>query len=160
MAFEWVGTVATGVVGLAGIGATLWTQRRGRENTLTVAAQNRAQDRTRAAYERLLVQAIHVTEFVGGADTIWERKAQPPDVDFESFDAWLLLDLYASPQFKAGHGAWSDAVSRLRDILQGLPDDVPWFSADASTREKFEAGQTEMEDRLDDLKSIAKSELA
>lgn len=146
--------------GLAGIGATLWTQKRGRENTLAAAAQNRSQDRKRAAYERLLTQAIHVTEFVGGADTVGERDAQPPDVDFESFDAWLVLDLYASRKFLSGYQAWPDAVSRLRDILQGLPEDVRWYEADTATQEKFEAGREDMEELLAELKRIARGELA
>lgn len=160
MALEWVGSVTTAVVGLAGIGATLWTQKRGRENTLAVAAQNRILDRKRAAYERLLTQAIHTTEFVGGADIIWQRNAQPPDVDFESFDAWLVLDLYASPKFLAGYRAWSEAVERLRDILQELPEDLPWYEAEAGIQEKFRGDKSDMESLLKELKRIARSELS
>lgn len=160
MAWEWVGPVATASVGLAGIGATLWTQKRGRQNTLDVAAQGRVQDRKRAAYERLLTQAIHVTEFVGGADVIWKRDAQPPDVDYESFDAWLALDLYASQEFLTQYTVWQGAVERLRDILSDLPQNVRWHEADDSIQDKFVAGQVEMEDRLDELKQIARRELS
>ncbi|MFF2842338.1 hypothetical protein [Paenarthrobacter sp. NPDC057981] len=160
MALEWIGSVTTAVMGLAGIGATLWTQKRGRDNTLAVAAQNRTQDRKRAAYERLLTQAIHTTEFVGGADIIWQRNAQPPDVDFESFDAWLLLDLYASPTFLAGYQAWSGAVGRLRDILQELPEELPWYEAEVDIQESFRGEKDDMEDLLEALKDIARRELS
>lgn len=159
MATEWVGTVATAVVGLAGIGATLWTQKRGRENTLAVARESRAQDRMRAAYERLLTQAIETSEFVGEADLIWRRDAEPPDVDSKSYDAWLALDLYASKDFKSAYFAWYGAIGKLRDVLQELPENVAWYDAGDTVKTEFLSNKKDMEELLERLKGVARKEL-
>ncbi len=75
MAWGWVGAVSTAVVRVVGIGATLRSQRDGREQALALASETRAQDRKQAAYERVLLTAVKTTEFVGWADVIWERRA-------------------------------------------------------------------------------------
>ncbi|NYD78396.1 hypothetical protein [Arthrobacter cupressi] len=104
--------------------------------------------------------AIHTTEFVDGADVIWDRQTEPPDVDYKSFDAWLALGLYATPPFRTAYSAWSSAVEQLRDLLEDLPNKKTWYEAGDETERKFLKGKETMNKELQRLKDVARSELS
>lgn len=157
---DWVGTVSTAAVGIAGIAATVWVQRAERKESRRSAADARTQDRKQAAYERLLKQAIEVTEFVGNADVIFVRHAQPPDVDTESYDAWLLLHLYASKAFKATYHKWQDAVGKARNLLDQVPEKKAWYDMRGDFPDRFRDAAKKMDQALSEVILAARAELS
>lgn len=157
--WEGISAVATAIVGIAGIGATIWVQRQERNHTSRQLAEDRTQTRRQAAYERLLLQAIRTTEFVCGADTIFVRHAMPPDVDTESYDAWMLLDLYTSDAFQSAYSDWSSAIERVRDILDRVPDKKMWHQMKQDLQTEFVDACGLAEEQLRSLHQVARLEL-
>jgi hypothetical protein len=159
VAWEWVGPVATAAVGIVGIAATVCTQREGHRATADLANSARVQDLRRLAYERIIKTAIETTEFVSYADVIWVRDAEPPDVDYKNFDAWMLLDLYASEDVYRRYHEWSDATSEARSVLDEVPENESWLDADDELQNRFVAASKSMENKLAQLIQAARSEL-
>jgi hypothetical protein len=147
------------VVGVVGIAATVWAQHAERRHADRAALETRSQDRRQATYERLLKQAIEVTEFVGYADVIFVRDYEPPDVDVKSYDAWLVLDLYASTSFAAAYRAWQAAVATARDVLDEVPPKKKWYEVKGDLPHRFELAKTEMDRALAEVVTVARTEL-
>lgn len=160
MAWEWVGPVSTGVVGVVGMAATVLTHRQGREHTLILATHAREQDRKQGAYERILRSAIETTEFVGYADVIWRHAAEPPDVDYKNYDLWMMVDLYASVAVHSRYNQWSDSVAACRAILDGIPEDKAWHEMDDALQGRFRAAKRTMDAGLRDLIDEARRDLS
>ncbi|WP_146237642.1 hypothetical protein [Curtobacterium sp. MCLR17_043] len=159
MSTDWLGDAGTAVVGLAGIGATLWAQRTERVSTRRLQLDDRARELRKTTYERLILQAIEVSEFVAGADVIFVRDAVPPDVDTNSYDAWMVLDLYASPAFAFQYRTWQKRVATARDILDEVPEKRVWYRAKGDIPERFRAATAEMETALERVIETARGEL-
>ena len=155
-----MGEVATAAVGIAGIAATVWTQRSERRHGRSAASEDRTQARKQATYERLLKLAIEVTEFVGNADVIFIRDAMPPDVDVNSYDAWLVIDLYASSEFAAAYRHWQSTVKRARSILDEVPDKRFWHEVKGDLPDRFVESVKTMEAALATVIAIARDELS
>jgi hypothetical protein len=159
MDWDWIGVVSTAAVGVAGIAATVIVQRAERKNSLAIGREARSQGRRQATYERLLKQAVEVTEFVGNADVIFVRNVEPPDVDVKSYDAWLVLDLYASEQFALAYRNWQDAVADVRDILDEVPAKKAWFEVRGKLPDRFRKAKAIMDDALVNAIMVARAEL-
>ncbi|UQX89501.1 hypothetical protein M6D93_05700 [Jatrophihabitans telluris] len=56
MAWDWLGTATTGVVGIAGIGGTLWGSLSQNRNARAMAREERQEKRKEAAYYELLLR--------------------------------------------------------------------------------------------------------
>jgi len=159
VSWDWLDQVPTAAVGLAGIAATILALRAERKHSDRLAGETRRQERRQATYERLLTQAIEVTEFVAGADVIFVRHSQPPDLDVESYDAWLVLDLYASEDFAAAYRVWQSKIEVARDILDSVPERKRWFEVKGDLPDRFRAATTEAESALRQVIAVARKEL-
>jgi hypothetical protein len=122
MAWDWVGTVVTGVVALAGIYSTSRAGRRQSDTTLQLAREERTQRRLENAYTQLQrtvdlfsVWAEATLPMIHGAD--YDPFPAPPD-DVTSKDA-SALQVYWSKSVRALVADWTAARNELA-ILSGL----------------------------------------
>ncbi|MFI9487364.1 hypothetical protein ACIG47_13320 [Promicromonospora sp. NPDC052451] len=160
MAWEWVGPAATAFVGVCGIAATVITQQAGRQHALLMARDAMTQDRRKVAYERILLTALRTTEFVEYADVIWSREGQPPDVDHENYDMWILADLYTTPGFRIAYDEWQESVGHARVIGdEGDPSKSVWDQG-GDLPARYRRACTEMRSKYEKLVAVARAELA
>lgn len=129
MAWEWVGPVMTGAVGITvgitGIVATYKTGKQGRqhaealarqknEHDAALAKEQRDQQRRSEAYIELLVMAERVGQWVSMVrpmlDTDPPRPTPPLPELLEQARSNALISAYASSAVKERYGAWREAV--------------------------------------------------
>lgn len=103
--------------------------------------------------------ALKTTEFVEGADLIWERLAMPPDVDSENFDMWVLTDLYTSPEFQGAYRKWIAALDATRKIGDEVSSDERIWDQAGDTPERYQAAANQMRLQYDGLAEVARREL-
>lgn len=136
MAWEWVGTVATGAVGVAGIVGTWLTGKQSRDQALATLQQQlghdrlqareaREQERLESAYLELLKMAARVGVW---AEMIYPvmQSGKPPETPLPSLeiqaDAAALVAAFGTPEVEEKLEAWRSVVKEM--IAQaGL---VPW----------------------------------
>lgn len=159
MAWEWVGAVATGAVGVAGIVATLASQRAARLHALDVMREARTQERGQAAYERILLTALKTTEFMEYADVIWDRESKPPDVDADNFDMWILTDLYTSTAFREAYARWLDALAQTRQIADAIPEGAKIWDQPGDLPKRYRASADGMRRGYEKMAGVAREEL-
>lgn len=109
--------ITTGVVGLAGLGATVWTSKRAREHAEKLATGQRQQERLQDAYLALL-QAMR-------RSGLWAQNVKPtldtdpprPVPDPADDDDWsrvlALLDAYGSPEVRELHAKWLSVINEV-----------------------------------------------
>lgn len=159
VAGEWIAPVVTGTVGVVGIAATWSAQHLSRKHAADLARRGRTQDRRQAAYERILLTALKTTEFVQYADLIWVRNAEPPDVDVQNYDMWVLTALHTTDGFRAAYRRWIDAVDATRAIADDLEEDQIIWDQPGDLPDRYRASAEAMRERYDELVQVARTEL-
>jgi hypothetical protein len=131
MAWEWIGTT---VAGVAGITATYWTAKRGREHAerLSTAAQDHArklareerrQKRIGQAYEELLIQVELVGQWASMVRPMLSSAGDPkPELPGfpEQARIQALVLAHASPVVKARQAAWMEIIREMIHTDYGI----------------------------------------
>jgi cell division septum initiation protein DivIVA len=169
MSLEWVAPVATAVVGIAGLCATVWIAHQGRQHAERLAGQAtdkahdlareaRSQERIEIAYRRLLEVATTTTSFVTEADIVWVRDAKPPDIDEVAYEVAILLSVYASDRMREAYSSWQESIEKLRDLLEEVPPKKSWYEH-KDVADKFKNESVIAENRLRAVNAVARKEL-
>jgi len=114
--------VVSGVVGLAGVGAAVWTSARSRDDGHRHDWEARIADRREQTYERLLRHAIHLSAAYkqpdpkngvsgNGAASLEAIAAEVP-----------RLHLYGSDRMQAAYEKWALAVNAYRTASETRAD--------------------------------------
>jgi len=112
MAYEWVGPVAVGVVGLAGMYATFITGDRTRKHAEVMAHSERQQQRKAEAYVEVLIIAERIGGWAQSVRPMIDQGAPlPPIPSFEDQTrAEALLKAFASETARERFETWRKAV--------------------------------------------------
>jgi hypothetical protein len=133
MAIEWLGTIAAGVVGLAGIRATYLTGKQGRQHTEQMALRAyeqqrklaedaRRQERLGDAYVRLLVMVEHTGAWAQAVKPVVDTDPPAPDPALPSADTQIqaaaAVNAFASDGVRDALKAWRDVVMQVIKKVQ------------------------------------------
>lgn len=126
MAWDWVGSVVTGVVGIAGIYGTGRAARDQRRAGLELAREDRQQRRYESAYLELYRTIDRITEWTENALPDWpapegyDPLPEPPRAVADEANA---LQFYWSPEVRALMREWAEARNRFVRVFMVARDD-------------------------------------
>lgn len=171
MAWEWIGTSA---VGLAGIAATYWTGQRGRDQAealadakhthdLALAREQRQQERQAEAYIELLTLVHSFSAHMARADG--KTGAFPEGLPLPSADAQsrikALLAAYGSTRSSALYQEWLDNLRSANNSRKRLANAYSSGQVEAveTHRSEFKAGRDAVKKSTERLGDQLASEL-
>jgi hypothetical protein len=169
MSWEWVASIATAAVGIAGLCSTVWVARQGRQHaehltaeatkkTLDLARETRSQERIEIAYRRILEVATETNSFVTETDVVWSRDAKPHDCDEVAYEIVILLAVYASNDMRESYDTWRASIERLRDLLEKVPQKKSWYEC-KDIADEFRKESESVHESLSCLYEVARREL-
>lgn len=117
MAWEWIGPVATGVVGLAGIGATLRAGTKQLTNARMIAVEERQQQRLENAYVKLLDFAERIGFWAQSSYPLYDTNPDAPRAPLpeltEQAEVQALVRAFGSAEMIERMDAWAKLTEEM-----------------------------------------------
>lgn len=111
---------------------------------------------------RQLGTEIRAGANIGGTETTAASRAgghaEPPDVDYKNYDAWILLDPLCEPPVRERYDEWNESLDITRKVLDKVPVGKSWHDMDGALQEEFLTAKELMDTKLARLLDAAMSD--